>query len=72
MMRPMAEFYGEDLAAIHASGFAHLARAAAGEVISRVSGACRIVEFGCGEGTTAQLLCDAGHHVHGFDVSARP
>jgi SAM-dependent methyltransferase len=62
-------FYGEDLAAVHAAGFTDLARAAADEVISRLSGPCRIVEFGCGDGTTARHLCDAGHQVHGFDVS---
>jgi SAM-dependent methyltransferase len=62
-------FYGEDLAAVHASGFTDLARAAAGELISRLSTPCRIVEFGCGDGTTARQLCEAGHQLHGFDVS---
>ena len=66
----MSGFYGEDLAAVHASGFTDLARAAAEEVISRLPPPCRIVEFGCGDGTTASQLCDSGHHVHGFDVSA--
>jgi SAM-dependent methyltransferase len=66
---PISDFYGEDLAVVHASGFTELARAAADELIARLSGSCRIVEFGCGDGTTAQQLCDAGHHVHGFDVS---
>src|SRR5215471_20892190 len=65
----MSGFYAEDLAAIHASGFTDLAGAAASEVISRLPGPCRIVELGCGDGTTARLLCDAGHQVHGFDVS---
>lgn len=66
---PGSGFYSEDLAAIHASGFTDLARAAAEELISRLSGPCRIVEFGCGDGTTGRELCDAGHQVHGFDVS---
>ena len=66
----MSEFYGEDLAAVHASGFTDLAAAAADEVIGRLSRPSRIVEFGCGDGTTAQQLCDAGHQVHGIDVSA--
>ena len=66
----MSGFYGEDLAAVHAWGFTDLARAAAGELISRLAGPSLIVEFGCGDGTTARLLCDAGHEVHGFDVSA--
>jgi SAM-dependent methyltransferase len=65
----MSGFYGEDLAAVHASGFTDLARAAADEVISRLTPPVRIVEFGCGDGTTARQLCNAGHHVHGFDVS---
>ena len=66
----MSPFYGEDLAAVHAWGFTDLARAAAGELISRLAGPSRVVEFGCGDGTTARLLCEAGHQVHGFDVSA--
>jgi SAM-dependent methyltransferase len=66
----MSGFYGDDLAAVHAAGFTDLARAAADEVISRLSESCRIVEFGCGDGTTARHLCDAGHQVHGFDVSS--
>jgi SAM-dependent methyltransferase len=65
----MSGFYGNDLAAVHAAGFTDLARAAAGELIMRLSGPCRVVEFGCGDGTTARHLCDAGHQVHGFDVS---
>lgn len=65
----MSGFYGEDLAAVHASGFTDLAQAAADEVLSRLTRPCRIVEFGCGDGTTARQLCDAGHHVLGFDVS---
>jgi hypothetical protein len=49
----MSGLYGEDLAAVHVSGFTDLARAAADEVISRLTPPCRIVEFGCGDGTTA-------------------
>ena len=37
--------------------------------MARLSEPCRIVEFGCGDGTTARQLCEAGHDVHGFDVS---
>jgi SAM-dependent methyltransferase len=65
----MSAFYGDDLATVHASGFTDLAQAAAEELIARLSRPCRIVEFGCGDGTTARQLCDAGHQVHGFDVS---
>jgi hypothetical protein len=69
MTREMSGFYGEDLAAVHASGFTDLAQAEAGELVTRLSQPCRIVEFRCGDGTTARRLCEAGHHVHGFDVS---
>jgi SAM-dependent methyltransferase len=65
----MPGFYGDDLAAVHAAGFTDLAAAAATEVMTRLSRPTRIVEFGCGDGTTARLLSDAGHQVHGFDVS---
>src|SRR5947209_5865878 len=65
----MSGFYGEDLATVHAAGFTDIARAAAGELITRLSGPSSIVEFGCGDGMTARQLCDAGHQVHGFDVS---
>jgi predicted TPR repeat methyltransferase len=65
----MSGFYGEDLAAVHASGFTELAQSAADELIARVSRPGRIVDFGCGDGTTARQLCDAGHQVLGFDVS---
>lgn len=69
MVCEVTGFYGEDLAVVHASGFTDLARAAASELISRLPRPCRIVEFGCGDGTTARQLCDAGHQVHGFDIS---
>jgi SAM-dependent methyltransferase len=61
--------YGEDLAAIHAAGFTELARAAARELIARLDAPARIVELGCGDGTTARLLTDAGHELLGIDVS---
>ncbi len=67
----MSGFYGEDLAAIHASGFTDLALAAAGELSSPVPAPCRIVAFGCGEGTTARLLCDSGHDATDNVVSIR-
>jgi SAM-dependent methyltransferase len=65
----MTGFYGEDLAAVHAAGFTDLAQAAAGELVARLSRPCRVVDFGCGDGTAARQLSDAGHQVHGFDVS---
>jgi SAM-dependent methyltransferase len=61
--------YREDLAAIHAAGFTALASAAAGELLPRLEPRSRVLELGCGDGTTARLLCDAGHEVHGIDSS---
>lgn len=61
--------YAEDLAAIHAAGFTDLARDAAQDLLARLPPAARVVELGCGDGTTAQLLAEAGHYVHGIDLS---
>jgi SAM-dependent methyltransferase len=61
--------YAEDLAAIHAAGFTDLARDAARELLGRLPPGARIVELGCGDGTTARALSDAGHEVHGIDQS---
>jgi SAM-dependent methyltransferase len=61
--------YGADLAAIHAAGFTALATAAAAELIARLAPRSLVVELGCGDGTTARLLCDAGHDVHASDAS---
>ena len=63
------EFYGEDLAAIHASGFLDMARAAAEEVIARLSPDSRVLDLGCGDGTTAGLIAARGHDVVGVDRS---
>lgn len=59
--------YGEDLAAIHAAGFTAIASAVAREVLPRLEPGSRVL--GCGDGTTARLLSDAGHEVHGIDSS---
>jgi SAM-dependent methyltransferase len=64
--------YGEDLAAIHAAGFTDLARAAARELIARLDTSdapARVIDLGCGDGTSARLLTDAGHEVLGIDSS---
>jgi SAM-dependent methyltransferase len=61
--------YGEDLAAVHAAGYTGLAVAAARELLARLSHPSRVVELGCGDGTTARLLTDAGHEVLGIDAS---
>jgi SAM-dependent methyltransferase len=61
--------YEEDLAAIHASAFDALAVAGARELLGRLRRPSRVVELGCGDGTTARLLTDAGHDVLGIDAS---
>jgi SAM-dependent methyltransferase len=61
--------YGEDLAAIHAAGFTDLASAAARELIARLRAPGRVIDLGCGDGTSARLLTDAGHEVLGIDSS---
>jgi SAM-dependent methyltransferase len=63
------EGYGEDLAAIHSAGFTAIAEAAARELLSRLEPQSRVLELGCGDGTTARLLSEAGHDVHGLDSS---
>jgi SAM-dependent methyltransferase len=61
--------YGADLAAIHASGFTEIAEAAAAELAGRLSRPARVLDLGCGDGTSAALLTAAGHEVHGLDLS---
>ena len=61
--------YGEDLAAIHAADFTGLAVAAGHELLARLEGSSRVVDLGCGDGTTARLLSEAGHDVLGIDAS---
>lgn len=63
------EYYGEDLAVIHAAGFTAIASAAAAEILPRLSPGSRVLELGCGDGTTARLLSDAGHDVRALDSS---
>jgi SAM-dependent methyltransferase len=68
----VAEFYGEDLAAIHAAGFGQLAEAAAGEVLAFLGDAAagaRVLDLGCGAGALAAILAAAGVQVWGADLS---
>jgi SAM-dependent methyltransferase len=66
-------FYGRDLAYIHDAGFGEFAARAAPEIVRmlRARGIRRglVVEFGCGAGTVARALTDAGHDVLGIDIS---
>jgi SAM-dependent methyltransferase len=67
-------FYGTDLAYVHDDGFSDYARNAGPEILrvlrERGLRRARIVELGCGAGTLAGYLANAGHHVVGIDVSA--
>ena len=65
----MSAPYGEDLAAIHAAGFTELAERAARELLAHLPRRARIAELGCGDGTSARMLADAGHDVYGIDLS---
>lgn len=72
--------FSTDLAFIHDAGFGDFAERAAPEIIRilRAHGIApgrarrdrpRIVEVGCGSGTLARHLVDAGYEVIGFDAS---
>jgi hypothetical protein len=49
----LMHLYGEDPAAVHGAGFTALAVAGARELLGRLPGPSRVVELGCGDGTTA-------------------
>jgi SAM-dependent methyltransferase len=72
-MTPLRRFYGTDLAYVHEAGFRDYAERAAPEIVAllRARGIVRgrIVEFGCGGGTVAAELADAGYEVLGIDIS---
>lgn len=65
--------YGDDLAWIHETGFATLARngATAAVALLRRAGITDglVVELGCGGGTSAEVMTGAGYDVWGIDLS---
>lgn len=65
--------YDEDLAFVHDAGFTDLAEAAARmvlDVAGAAGGGPRLaVDLGCGGGSLAEALAEAGWDVVGFDVS---
>ena len=67
--------YAEDLAHVHASGFAALAETASPVVVELLRRAGieggLVVDLGCGSGITSRALTDAGFEVLGID-SSRP
>ena len=69
----MGDFYGADLAAIHADGFGGLGAAAAGVVAQALGDSlagARILDLGCGAGALSAPLTPAGARVWGLDLSA--
>jgi SAM-dependent methyltransferase len=65
--------YGSDLAWIHATGYAGLARGAAPEIVRLLQSAAipvqSVVDAGCGAGALTRKLVDAGFDVTGIDSS---
>jgi SAM-dependent methyltransferase len=70
----MLDYYRDDLAYIHDSGFGQLAKSAGPLLIEELQSAGIrdgvVVDLGCGSGITARLLCDAGYKVVGIDLSS--
>lgn len=69
-----SSFYADDLAYVHHTGFADLARGAAdfltAELARRGMERAHVVDLGCGSGLLARALMRAGHHVTGVDLSS--
>jgi SAM-dependent methyltransferase len=61
--------YGPQLAAVHAAGFTALATAAVREALTRLPQPGTVLDMGCGDGSAARTLVDAGHRVSGIDLS---
>jgi SAM-dependent methyltransferase len=70
----MHDFYRDDLAYIHDTGFRNFALQAAPGILEILRGAGiksgLILDLGCGSGLWAKELCDAGYEVLGIDLSA--
>lgn len=66
-------FYDDELAAVHEADFTDVARGAAGELRRRLAAAGHdagtVVDLGCGGGTLAAAVHDAGYAVLGIDLS---
>ena len=69
----MKSFYRHDLASIHDGGFGVLARAAASELLARLTPMPQsrqlIVELGCGSGILSERLAASDYRVLGVDLS---
>lgn len=62
--------YRADLAFIHDAGFSDFVAKSARFLLGVVPPGGRVVDLGCGSGTWARRLTDAGHDVLGIDASA--
>ncbi|MFN3523213.1 MAG: class I SAM-dependent methyltransferase [Phenylobacterium sp.] len=66
-----ADFYGADLAGVHAAAFEGLAQAAGRALLGGLSvREGRVLDLGCGAGALSRLVADAGLSPWGVDVSA--
>jgi SAM-dependent methyltransferase len=67
----MTEFYGKDLATVHATAFEALADAAATTLLGflRTAPAGRVLDLGCGAGPLSQRLNENGVATWGLDLS---
>lgn len=62
--------YADDLAYVHHTGFADLARGAARAIVALLGPEPgRVVDLGCGSGIVLRALTDAGHAATGVDRS---
>jgi SAM-dependent methyltransferase len=61
--------YADDLAYVHHTGFADLARGAAKFLVESVSVSGAVVDLGCGSGIVLRALIDSGRDVVGVDLS---
>ncbi len=68
----MPEFYGEDLAYIHATGFEGLAKAAARTLAreAKIKPSARVLDLGCGAGGFSNELVTLGATPWGLDYSS--
>src|SRR5687767_5957379 len=62
--------YADDLAYVHHTGFADLARGAAEFLVAQLKPRSTVVDLGCGSGIVLRALTDAGHEAIGVDMSS--